>query len=162
MGEAHVPTEQPPAGEEARVPASDVDPRRPGRSQVAAGQGPPAPLGLIWRLSDRGSFDRIRAEGSRFSHGELWMIWVADDAACPPRVGYAIGRAVGTAVDRNRVRRRLRALIAEQARTRRVPAGLYLVGARPKASGATSATLAADLDHLFTFVVTRASATGAR
>ena len=86
------------------------------------------------------------------------MIWVADNAALPPRVGYAIGRAVGTAVDRNRVRRRLRAIFAEQARAERVPAGLYLVGARASASGATSAALATDLDRLLTLVATRTAA----
>ena len=85
------------------------------------------------------------------------MIWVADNAALPPRVGYAIGRAVGTAVDRNRVRRRLRALIADRARAKGVPAGLYLIGARASASSSTSADLARDLDHVLTLVATRAA-----
>jgi ribonuclease P protein component len=157
MGEAHVPTEQPPSGEEARVPAPDVDPRRPGRPQVAARQGPSASLGLIWRLRDRESFRRIRAEGSRFNHGELWMVWVADGAALPPRVGFAIGRAVGTAVDRNRVRRRLRALIASRAALGRFPAGLYLIGAKPAAVSASFSSLGADLDRLLALAARKAA-----
>jgi ribonuclease P protein component len=157
MGEANVPTKQSAAGQEARVPAPDVDPRRSGRPEVAAGQGSPAPLGLIWRLSGRQSFGRIRAEGSRFSHGELWMIWVADAAANPPRIGYAVGRALGTAVDRNRVRRRLRALMADAARAGRIPGGLYLVGTRSGAVSSPSANLAVDLDRLLTMIEHRAS-----
>ena len=47
-----------------------------------------------------------------------------------PAVAFAIGRAVGTAVDRNRLRRRLRAIFGELD----VPAGTYLVGAGPAAA----------------------------
>jgi ribonuclease P protein component len=44
-----------------------------------------------------------------------------------PQVAYAIGRQVGGAVDRNRLRRRLRAVVAEQAAS--LPAGAYVVRA---------------------------------
>lgn len=47
----------------------------------------------------------------------------------PPRVGFAIPRSVGSAVARNRLRRRLRATLAIAD----VPAGLLLVGATPQA-----------------------------
>jgi ribonuclease P protein component len=87
----------------------------------------------------------------------LWMIWVAESAADPPRIGYAIGRALGTAVDRNRVRRRLRALMANAARAGRIPGGLYLVGARPGAASSPSASLADDLDRLLTMLAHKAS-----
>ena len=43
----------------------------------------------------------------------------------PPKVAFAIGRPVGTAVTRNRVRRRLKAVLRDSS----VPAGLLLVGA---------------------------------
>jgi ribonuclease P protein component len=46
------------------------------------------------------------------------------------RVAYAIGRRVGGAVDRNRVRRRLRAVVAELA----LPGGDYLVSVGPEAA----------------------------
>jgi ribonuclease P protein component len=65
---------------------------------------------------------------------------VADDRAWPPRVAYAVGRGVGNAVTRNRVRRRLRAALAAQARVG-LPAGWYLVGATPGSARASFAEL---------------------
>jgi ribonuclease P protein component len=50
----------------------------------------------------------------------------------PPRVAYAIGRAVGPAVARNRVRRRLRAAMQE-LRDLLAAGCSYLVTARPGA-----------------------------
>lgn len=47
-----------------------------------------------------------------------------------PRVAYAIGRAAGNAVARNRIRRRLRAALQELQRRGRLPQGTYLVGGR--------------------------------
>jgi ribonuclease P protein component len=60
-------------------------------------------------------------------------------------VAFAIGRAVGTAVTRNRLRRRLRALLASRAS---LPPGLYLFGASPSASELSSDELSAELDRL--------------
>ena len=51
----------------------------------------------------------------------------------PPRVAYAVGRGVGGAVVRNRVRRRLRAATRAHA-TELVAGRAYLVGAAPAAS----------------------------
>lgn len=49
------------------------------------------------------------------------------------RVAYAVGRRVGPAVVRNRVRRRLRAVMADLARSEHgVPAGTYLLGVQPE------------------------------
>jgi ribonuclease P protein component len=63
----------------------------------------------------------------------------------PARVGFVVSRAVGSAVVRTRVKRRLRALVA--ARIDRIPAGvLVVVRANPAAAAASSQALAADLD----------------
>ena len=52
----------------------------------------------------------------------------------PPRVAFAIGRDVGSAVVRNRLRRRLRALAGDRvAGTPLLPHGHLLIGARPGA-----------------------------
>lgn len=63
-----------------------------------------------------------------------------------PRVGLVVARAVGPAVVRNRVRRRLRHLLRD--RLTALPAGATLVvRANPAAAGASSTLLAADLDQ---------------
>lgn len=62
------------------------------------------------------------------------------------RVAYAIGRKVGPAVVRNRLRRRLRAAVREIDRS---PGGMapgaYLVSLRPEAAQRTYAELRRDL-----------------
>ena len=62
----------------------------------------------------------------------------------PPRVAYAIGRGVGGAVVRNRVRRRLRAATRSHA-AELLPGHAYLVGAAPAASRQTYAELSSAL-----------------
>lgn len=66
-----------------------------------------------------------------------------DDGAA---VAYAIGRSVGPAVVRNRLRRRLRALMREHRPTRPLR-GLYLVGATADAADAAYPTLGTWLDE---------------
>ena len=62
-----------------------------------------------------------------------------------PRVGFVVSRAVGNAVTRNRVKRRLRELV--RARLRSLPdAGLLVVRALPASAAASYADLARDLD----------------
>jgi ribonuclease P protein component len=72
------------------------------------------------------------------------MTRVSSAAGDPPRVAFAIGRSVGNAVARNRLRRRLRALCADHA-DRLAPGHSYLVGATPEARDASYA----DLDAAF-------------
>jgi ribonuclease P protein component len=64
----------------------------------------------------------------------------------PAQVGFVVSRSVGGSVVRNRVKRRLRHLMA--ARTDQLPVGANLVvRAQSAASTATSAELAGDLDR---------------
>ncbi|CAA9248073.1 MAG: LSU ribosomal protein L34p, partial [uncultured Acidimicrobiales bacterium] len=44
--EAHISTERPQAGQEARVPPPHVDQSGPGHHLVPPSQGPPQPVGL--------------------------------------------------------------------------------------------------------------------
>jgi ribonuclease P protein component len=68
---------------------------------------------------------------------------VSSDAM--PKVGFVVSRAVGSAVVRNRVKRRLRELM--RRRLASLPGGcLLVVRAHPKAAGVRQADLAADLD----------------
>jgi ribonuclease P protein component len=53
--------------------------------------------------------------------------YVPGDADHPPRVAYAVGRRSGSAVERNRIRRRLRAAVDRSADD--LAAGAYLLEA---------------------------------
>lgn len=62
------------------------------------------------------------------------------------RVAYSIGRTVGTAVVRNKVRRRLRAAVRElDISSGGLPTGAYLVTVRPEAVGRAYHELRDDL-----------------
>ncbi len=62
------------------------------------------------------------------------------------RIAYAIGRRVGPAVVRNRLRRRLRAAAREiDVTTGGLPTGAYLVSLRPEATQRSYGELRADL-----------------
>jgi ribonuclease P protein component len=62
------------------------------------------------------------------------VAFVADDGG-HARIAYGVGRKVGPAVVRNRVRRRLRAAARDIARERDgLPSGAYLVTVRPDAT----------------------------
>jgi ribonuclease P protein component len=72
----------------------------------------------------------------------------------PVRVGFVVGRAVGNAVTRNLVKRRLRALVRDRLDS--VPGGaLLVVRALPPAASASSAALAEDLDGALARAVRR-------
>jgi ribonuclease P protein component len=75
------------------------------------------------------------------------MTRVASRRGGPPCVAFAIGRPVGTAVTRNRLRRRLRALCRERAGE--FEAGhAYLIGAGRGATVATYGELDAAMGAL--------------
>lgn len=90
-------------------------------------------------------FDRFRSEGRRFRHGLVWCSWVHDAAATPPGVAYAVGRTIGSAVVRNRVRRRLRSLLRAEAARAPLASGYYLVGVAPGAVTASYEQLGHDV-----------------
>ena len=71
---------------------------------------------------------------------------LTDSSLQNAHVGYAIGRNVGKAVLRNRVRRQLRSLL--EAKSYQLPAGWYLVGAQPRVGTMSWAELGATVDQL--------------
>ena len=72
----------------------------------------------------------------------------------PPRVGFAVSRAVGPAVTRNRVNRRLRALMRGYLQS--LPGGsLLVVRANAAAAHASQPDLAADLDSVISRLLRR-------
>ena len=131
MSEANLPTEQPQASQAARIQAPDVDPGRPGDPKIETAQGPSPSFSLIWRVDRRDTFESLR-RGHRRREGPITVSWVPGDPSEPPRIAYTIGRRVGSAVVRNRVRRRLRMLIRDAAPKLRP--GAYLIGVAPAAA----------------------------
>ena len=72
----------------------------------------------------------------------------------PARVGFIVSRAVGPAVVRNRVRRRLRHLVAGYLHS--LPRGsLVVLRANPPAATASQADLAADLGSVIRVLLRR-------
>jgi ribonuclease P protein component len=60
-------------------------------------------------------------------------------------VAFALGRALGPAVVRNRVRRRLRAILQAASSAGTLPPGEFLIGARPDAATRSFVELEFDL-----------------
>jgi ribonuclease P protein component len=88
------------------------------------------------RLSRSAEFERVYRQGR--SKGNRFLVLYAfpreDADAEGPRLGLSVGRRVGGAVDRTRVKRVLREAFWDEAR--RLPAGSdYVVVARPEALG---------------------------
>src|SRR5256714_2070804 len=154
MREEDVPAEQPEAEEDPRLPDPDAYPRRPGGHRPPARQGSLQSLSLIWRVRDRAMFRAI-AHGRRRRCGALQVsAAVVSTHPEPPRIAFAVGRQVGNAVVRNRVRRRLRVAVREH-HAQLQPGWGYLVRAAPRAAGDTyrelsdalGAALTAHADH---------------
>jgi ribonuclease P protein component len=125
--EAYLPAEHPSSFPEAWLPGQDEHPRWSRGPEVPPRQGPGSSVRLIATIHERDSFLRLRREGTRHRIEPLWCSFVHDPQLTPPQVAFAIGRPVGSAVKRNRVRRRLRAILADSS----VPPGLLLIGAGP-------------------------------
>jgi ribonuclease P protein component len=92
----------------------------------------------------RDSFAALSRQGRRVREGPLTVIHRADATA--PRVAFAVGRKVGPAVVRNRLRRRLRALWRQADPV----GGDYLILAAPAAADLSFAQLGARLDAAMT------------
>jgi ribonuclease P protein component len=94
----------------------------------------------------RADFTTAVQGGRRGPARRLVVHLAIGDSAEPCTVGFVVSRAVGGAVQRNVVKRRLRALMA--SRLGALPQGArVVVRALPTAAGAGSDVLARDLDH---------------
>jgi ribonuclease P protein component len=100
---------------------------------------------LTWRLRGPARITEVSRTGRSGNAGVVRLRYLPSVVDQPPTVAYSVPRAVGIAVVRNRVRRRLRALVARAAADGALPPGSYLVTARPPAGERTSAELDRDL-----------------
>ncbi|MBZ5738187.1 ribonuclease P protein component [Nocardioides mangrovi] len=119
-------------------------------------------LSSAHRLTDGASFRdatrRGRRSGSRTVVVHLAV--PAEASAAPPQVGFVVSKAVGNAVVRNRVKRRLRHLAREHVSS--LPGSAVLVvRALPAAASASSAELRADLERCLRRVLSPLDGTGA-
>jgi ribonuclease P protein component len=140
MREAHLPTQQSQAEEEARLPPPHAHARRTRGPQRPSSARAQAPQRLTWRIRDRATFEAL-AGARRLRRGPLWLRYRRGELGDRARVAYAIGRSVGNAVTRNRLRRRLRAIIATAEADGQLDPGAYLVGVTAEAPAMTYADL---------------------
>lgn len=82
---------------------------------------------------------------------------LTDSGGAPARAGLVVNKAVGGAVVRNRVARRLRAQVGTRL-DRLPPGGLLVVRALPPAAAAGSSQLGSDLDAAFDRLLGREAA----
>ena len=98
------------------------------------------------RLRRRSDFTTVIQRGRRGSARRLVVHVAAGEDEKPVLVGFVVSRAVGGAVVRNRVKRRLRGLVAERL-DRLPPGSRVVVRALPPSAEAPTSALAEDLDH---------------
>jgi ribonuclease P protein component len=107
------------------------------------------------RMRRRADFASAVRGGSRAGRPLLsGHLLIRPDTEDPPLVGFVVSRAVGPAVVRNRVRRRLRHLCRDYLES--LPVGSLLVlRASSRAAAARQAELAADLDLVIRMLLRR-------
>ena len=101
------------------------------------------------RLTSSAGFTAAVRQGRRAGTRTLVLHLGAGPEVDPgPRVGFVVSKAVGNAVTRNRVKRRLRHLARERL-TSLPGSGVLVVRALPAAADASYDVLGADLDTAF-------------
>ena len=95
------------------------------------------------RLTDGEAFRRAVRRGRRAGSRTL-VVHLADGEGGPTQVGFVVSKAVGNAVVRNRVKRRLRHLAREHV-TSLPGSAVLVVRALPASADASYAELGADL-----------------
>ena len=96
------------------------------------------------RLTSSEGFRLAVRKGERAGSRTLVLHWIARDDVESSQVGYVVSKAVGNAVVRNRVKRRLRHLTREHL-TELPGRGVLVVRANPSSAEAGYADLARDL-----------------
>ncbi len=101
------------------------------------------------RLLKPAEFDRVYREGRRLTLPDMAVFWRAREAPeGASRVGFTAPRALGGAVVRNRIRRRVRAVVQQQLRGLR-PAVDLVINPRRSAQAAEFAALVRQIEEAF-------------
>lgn len=105
-------------------------------------------LPAVNRMRRRAEFTEVVRRGRRAGRPFVVVhLLNRPDHTEPPRVGFVVSRAVGNAVVRNRVERRLRHILADRRKV--LPAGsLLVVRANPRSATASFQDLSVDVDRV--------------
>ena len=98
------------------------------------------------RLTRTSDYARVRREGRSKAH-PLLILAAAPNGGDTTRVGLTVGKKIGSAVTRNRLKRVLRAAARERLARLRPGYDVVLIG-RPEAAGAGLEPVGAALDQL--------------
>ncbi len=104
------------------------------------------PARTVGRITRRAAFVELQRSRARGASGPVRATFVPagpGDSGVFPQVAYAIGRHCGTAVVRNSLRRRARAVVRAEAPT--LPRGTYLVRLEPGAAALAPSVFRADV-----------------
>ena len=78
-------------------------------SRVSTAAGSSTRFSRQSRLRKHADFEKVYRSGRRFFSAHMTVFFLRRDSdSGPARVGFTVARAMGTAVERNRIRRRLR------------------------------------------------------
>ena len=104
----------------------------------------------VWRLRPRGEFERIRQNGRSWPHRFFVLIELPRTAQpeTPPRVGVAAGKKLGSAVARNRFKRRLREAVRQVYPNIQSGVDVILIARAPIAEASTAQIVAALVETL--------------
>jgi ribonuclease P protein component len=154
--EEDLPTQSASACQDTRIPRSHADPGRAPNIKTAPPEGSPSPDSVNpdsaafpkqYRLLRRLDFQRVYRQGQRRS-ASLCTVFYRPNGLAETRLGITTPRRLGTAVVRNRIKRRIREIF--RLHRRELPEGWDIVlNPRPSAATVAYPALERELLRLF-------------
>ena len=108
------------------------------------------------RLLKHAAYQQVYAHGRRLFSGNLTVFYLGRGDTTGPRIGLTVSRALGNAVERNRIRRRLREAVRSRLGELHAPVDVVI---NPKKAVLKSdfAGLVQEIERAFTMVQQRAN-----
>jgi len=154
--EEDLPTQSASACQDTRIPRSHANPGRAPGDQTAPPQGSPSPDSVNpdsaafpkqYRLLRRLEFQRVYKQGQRRS-ASLCTVFYRPNGLAETRLGITVPKRLGTAVLRNRIKRRIREIF--RLHRQELPGGWDIVlNPRPGAAAVAYPALERELLRLF-------------
>jgi ribonuclease P protein component len=116
------------------------------------------------RLLKHAAFDRVYREGRRIFSGNLTVFFRERGAEEPfgcPRVGFTVGRTLGGAVERNRIKRRMRDAVRHGLAVLSIPVDV-VINPKKAVLKADFGQLQGEVRRAFTQIQHRSQSAGAR